>query len=154
MTDGPSAPATPRSSHPAFALLANQKVRYLFFGSLNTALAYGLYLGFLWALDLAGVRWDYVLATTLSWIVSNVTSFALQRRFVFAAEGPLVPQFLRFTSVTLGSFGANLALGVFAVEVLGLTTRNEKAVSQLVITGILVVVTFFLHRGFSFRRRA
>lgn len=152
MTDG-STP-TPRRVPGLAQLLKIQQLRYLVVGGLNTALSYGLYVLFLWVLDAVDFRWDYIAATAASWLLSNITSFFLQRTFVFrAADAGLgLRDFARFTSVTLASFGANLALGAISVELLGFTGRTEKMISQLVITGVLVIVTYFLHRGFSFRR--
>ncbi|MBZ4487094.1 GtrA family protein [Microbacterium sp. cx-55] len=130
---------------------ARPEVRYLFFGGINTAFSYGLYSVFLITLHHFEVPGDFAIATALSWLISNVTSFALQRRFVFRSSARIVREFVRFSSVTLGSFAANLALGLFAVTVLGLNGQGEKLLSQLVITVILVIATFALHKAFSFR---
>ena len=127
------------------------EVRYLVFGGVNTAFSYGLYTVALLVLHAWRVPGDYAIAITFSWIVSNVTSFVLQRRFVFHGTGHPFREFVKFSSVTFGSFIANLALSAAAVEFLGLDGAVEKLVSQLVITVILVVVTYVLHRTFSFR---
>lgn len=132
------------------AAAARPEVRYLFFGGINTAFSYGLYTVFLLALHAAGVPGDFAWATALSWLISNATSFFLQRRFVFRSGRRVLGQFVRFSSVTFGSFLANLALGAFAVGVLGLDSPVEKLVSQLVITIVLVVATYVLHKFFSF----
>jgi putative flippase GtrA len=134
------------------AALSRPEVRYLIVGGLNTAFSYGLYSAALILLHALAVPGDYAIAVTFSWLVSNLTSFALQRRFVFGGAGNVVLEFAKFSSVTLGSFFANLAMGTFAVVVLGLDSQIEKLVSQLVITMILVIITYVLHRQFSFRR--
>jgi putative flippase GtrA len=133
------------------AVAARPEVRYLFFGGLNTAFSYALYSVFLIALHALAVPGDFAIATALSWVISNATSFVLQRRFVFRSNRRIFREFVRFSSVTFGSFLANLGLGVFAVTVLGLTTQAEKLISQLVITFVLVVATYVLHKVFSFR---
>lgn len=135
------------------AVSRRPEIRYLVFGGLNTAFSYGLYAVALLALDAWGVAADYAIAITFSWIVSNVTSFLLQRHFVFRGTGHPFREFVKFTSVTLGSFFANLALSWFSASVLGFDTATEKLVSQLVVTMILVIVTYVLHRSFSFRDR-
>ncbi len=134
------------------AVSRRPEIRYLVFGGLNTAFSYGLFTVALLALDAAGVPGDYAIAITFSWIVSNVTSFVLQRRFVFRATGHILREFVKFTSVTFGSFLANLGLSWFSASVLGFTSAAEKLVSQLIVTIILVVVTYVLHKSFSFRR--
>lgn len=136
------------------ALVQRPEARYLFFGGLNTAFSYGLYSVFLVALHALGVPGDFAIATALSWIISNATSFLLQRRFVFRSRRRVFGEFVKFSSVTFGSFVANLALGAFAVAVLGLTSQAEKLISQLVITVILVIATYVLHKVYSFRGAA
>lgn len=132
------------------AVANRPEIRYLFFGGLNTAFSYGLYSLFLVLLALLHVPGDFVIATALSWLISNATSFVLQRRYVFRSRGHRFREFVRFSSVTFGSFLANIALGAFAVGVLGLTGTVEKLVSQLVITVVLVIATYVLHKFFSF----
>lgn len=133
------------------AVAARPEVRYLFFGGVNTAFSYGLYTVFLLMLHAWAVPGDFIWATTLSWLISNATSFVLQRKFVFRSDRRVLREFVRFSSVTFGSFLANIALGAFAVGVLGLSSATEKLVSQLVITVVLVVATYALHKFFSFR---
>lgn len=128
------------------------EVRYLVFGGLNTAFSYGLFTVAILALHAWGVPGDYAIAITFSWLVSNLTSFVLQRHFVFKGEGHPFREFLKFTSVTFGSFLANLGLSWFSASVLGFDSAVEKLVSQLVVTVILVVVTYVLHKSFSFRK--
>ena len=132
------------------AVAARPEIRYLFFGGINTAFSYGLYSLFLVLLHAAAVPGDFAIATALSWLISNATSFMLQRRFVFRSRQHVVREFVKFSSVTFGSFLANLALGAFSVAVLGLSSQTEKLVSQLVITFVLVIATYVLHKVFSF----
>ena len=127
------------------------EVRYLVFGGLNTAFSYGLFAVALLALHALGVPGDYAIAITFSWLVSNLTSFLLQRRYVFHGRGHPVREFFKFTSVTFGSFLANLGLSWFSAAVLGFDTAPQKLISQLVVTVILVVITYVLHKTFSFR---
>ncbi|GAB2841995.1 GtrA family protein [Microbacterium insulae] len=134
------------------AVTRRPEIRYLVFGGLNTAFSYGLYAVALLVLDAWGVPADYAIAITFSWVVSNLTSFLLQRRFVFRGSGHPFREFVKFTSVTLGSFLANLALSWFSASVLGFDTAEQKLVSQLVVTAFLVVVTYVLHKSFSFRK--
>ena len=134
------------------AVTKRPEVRYLVFGGLNTAFSYGLFTVALLVLHSWEVPADYAIAITFSWIVSNLTSFLLQRRFVFRGTGNPVREFIKFTSVTFGSFLANLGLSWFSAEILGFDSAVEKLISQFVVTVILVVVTYVLHKSFSFRK--
>lgn len=128
------------------------EVRYVVVGGLNTAFSYGIFTAALLVLHAWEVPGDYAIAITLSWLVSNLTSFLLQRRFVFHGEGHPFREFVKFTSVTFGSFLANLGLSWFSASVLGFDSAVEKLISQLVVTVVLVVVTYVLHKSFSFRK--
>ena len=134
------------------AVTKRPEVRYLVFGGLNTAFSYGLFTVALLALHSWQIPADYAIAITFSWIVSNLTSFLLQRRFVFRGTGNPIREFIKFTSVTFGSFLANLGLSWFSASVLGFDSAVEKLVSQLIVTVILVIVTYVLHKSFSFRK--
>lgn len=133
------------------AVAKRPEVRYLVFGGLNTAFSYALFTVALLTLHSWQIPADYAIAITFSWIVSNLTSFLLQRRFVFGGSGNPLREFVKFTSVTFGSFAANLGLSWFSASVLGFDTAAEKLVSQLIVTIILVIVTYVLHKSFSFR---
>lgn len=134
------------------AVARRPEVRYLVFGGINTAFSYGLFWIALVALHACAVPGDYAIAITFSWVVSNLTSFVLQRRFVFHGSGHPMRELVKFTSVSFGSFLANIALSTLSVA-LGFTSQTEKLVSQLIVTAILVVATYILHRVFSFRPR-
>ena len=133
------------------AAVRRPEVRYLIFGGLNTAFSYSVFAIALLVLHALGVPGDYAIAITFSWLVSNLTSFLLQRRFVFHGRGHLFREFVKFTSVTFGSFLANLGLSWFSASVLGFDTATQKLISQLVVTVVLVSITYVLHKTFSFR---
>lgn len=133
------------------AVTRRPEIRYLVVGGLNTAFSYGLFTGALLLLHAWSVPGDYAIAITFSWIVSNLTSFILQRRFVFRGTGRPIREFVKFTSVTFGSFLANLGMSWFSATILGFDAAGEKLVSQLVVTVVLVVFTYVLHKTFSFR---
>lgn len=134
------------------AITGRPEIRYLVIGGLNTAFSYGLYAVALLALHAGGVPGDYAIAITFSWLISNLTSFVLQRRYVFHGTGHPLREFVKFSSVSFGSFVANLVLSWLSAGVLGFDTAIEKLVSQLIVTMVLVIVTYVLHKTFSFRK--
>ena len=80
-------------------------------------------------------------------MVATCIAFVLHRTVVFRVRGHLWLDFARFQAVYLVTFGINLValpLLVFA----GL----HRIVAQLLITVVTVVVSWFGHRYFSFRR--
>lgn len=64
--------------------------------------------------------------------------------------GPVLPDLGRFLLVTAIPIGVNLAV----LPVLTTVFRWPVLLAQLIFTVAWVLASFFLHRGFSFRRRA
>ena len=76
-------------------------------------------------------------------------AFAMQRTLVFdAAGGSVLVDFARYTTVQLTSVGLNAALLVVFVEVLSIPVL----IAQTLTLGVIIVVTYFGHLLFTFRR--
>ena len=125
-------------------LLASQKLRFLAVGATNTAIAYGLYT--LGVLLLGGD--NYLLAYVLSYAISLVIGFTLQKIVVFRVRGHLLKDFLRYSSVQLGAFFVNLGLLPVLVEL----ALFPPLIAQGVVLVITLAGSYFAHRFFSFRR--
>lgn len=131
----------------AARLIADQKIRFLLFGGINTVMGYSVYSALtLWVFH--EVRFGYVLSLLCAYAVSIVVAFLLYRRFVFVVVGNVVQDFLRFVVVNLAAISTNLALLPTLVELGGLPPLVAQALVLLVTT----LGSFFGHRMFSFRR--
>lgn len=126
-------------------LLADQRVTYLIVGGLNTAVGLGifvmLYLSF-------GDALRYLGALALAYALALPLGFVLQRRFVFKVTGTWLPDFLRYAAVQSGAFGMNVVILPALVEVLGAPVVPAQVVSL----GLVVVGSYLLHQGFTFKR--
>ena len=67
---------------------------------------------------------------------------------MFRVQGHLIRDFYRFVLVNLSSLLINIGLLYLVSDVLGF----PRIPSQIVITAISVMVSYFGHRYFSFRR--
>lgn len=132
---------------PLLRIITNQKVAFLAVGGFNTAAATAWFVG--WQLlteDHLGYHFNLVAA-----YLSNVmTAFLLYRNLVFRVRGNFVRDLRRFTAVNFGMFTLNFLLMTVSVSVLGLPVIP----SQLVITPVLAIGSYFGYRDFSFRRKA
>ncbi|MTD14109.1 GtrA family protein [Nakamurella sp. YIM 132087] len=124
-------------------LLLDQRVAFVLVGAFNTAFSFAVFT----ALDLWWHTWVQ-LELLIAQQSSLVTAFVLHRRFVFRVRGHVARDFLRFELVQITSLLLNLALITVLVDLAGLPALP----SQAGVTVLLVLLSFFGHRDFSFRR--
>lgn len=130
-----------------FRLVRDQRVAFLLVGGANTAIGMGWFIVFQM---LIGQRWGYMAALVVSHVASVLCAFILYRRFVFRVRGHVLHDLWRFELVNLTALGINLVTLPFAVEVLEL----RPIVAQLLVTVFTLLLSYFGHKGFSFRRVA
>ena len=126
------------------SLFADERVRFLLVGGVNTVLAYVLFVLF-YTLGLAHVG-----ALALAYLIATLVAFVLHRRFTFRVSGPLLLDFVRFESVYVVMFIINGLGLVLLVDVAGWPALLAQALLVVVTT----VVSYVGHKLFSFRRRA
>lgn len=139
--------ALPRSGPPGplQRLIKDQRVLFLLVGGANTAFSTALFAG----LVLLGPKVPSVVSLGIAWVVSLVLVFFIYRRLVFRVSGNGWRDFLRFTSVNVGSLLLNMGALALLADVLGLPAIP----TQIVITVLVVIFNYVGHKHFSFRRR-
>ena len=85
---------------------------------------------------------------SIAFVVSLVAVFFVYRKLVFRVRGHFWLDLGRFTLVNLTMFFTNMALLLVAHEVLG----YPQIPSQIAITCVTVIINYFGHKYFSFRR--
>ncbi len=129
---------------PLLRVVRDQRVAFLIIGAMNTAIGTAWFVLFLWVIGEAA----YLIVLLCAHIATVLCSFVLYRTFVFKVTGHVLRDLARFETVNLAAVGINLALLPLFVEVFGWPVLP----SQLVILGVYVLMSWFGHRGFSFRR--
>ena len=126
-------------------LIADERVRFLVIGGINTVVAYALFV--LFELMSGGL---YLLSLGLSYLFATMLAFVLHRRFTFGVSGRagLVADFLRFESVYVVMLAINALALPLLVEVVGW----PSFLAQAVIVVVTTVVSYVGHKFFSFRR--
>ena len=95
-----------------------------------------------------GVRWRPVPAALAGFVVGGVVSYLLNRRHTFASDRPHEEAGWRFALVAAGGFGLTYLLMSLFVERLG----APYLPAQLVTTVLIMFVTFFANRVWTFAR--
>lgn len=122
----------------------NQKVRFLLVGGFNTVLAYGVFAALY---QFIGLNYNVSLITQY-FITVNV-SFLTMRYYVFRSHGNLKNEYVKAVSVYVGMYFFNAFALNFFVVILALNPLLGQALYLIVST----VLTFLLHKYFSFRQK-
>ncbi|MGB7240441.1 MAG: GtrA family protein [Rhodococcus sp. (in: high G+C Gram-positive bacteria)] len=134
------------SPGPLMRIVKNQALAFLLVGGVNTALGTGWFIVFQL---LIGEQYGYHAAIVLGYLCNVLCAFALYRYLVFRVRGHFFKDLVRFFIVNFGAFVANISLMTVAVSLL----HFPPIPSQLVVTAIMAVASFFGYRDFSFRRK-
>jgi putative flippase GtrA len=141
----PDSVARPTALTWIFAKLTGQESRYVIVGLFNTAFGLGVFAALHAALGDAIPYWLLLVPT---YAIGIVVSFLTQRYLVFQVRGQFGTDLARFTVVQLGALGLN----AIALPLVRESTGLPVVVSQAVALAIVVVITYFSHLHFSFRR--
>ncbi len=129
---------------PLFRLIGDQRIAFLVVGGFNTVIGAAFFVGFQLIL---GDR-VYLLVLLCAHICAVLCAFVLYRKFVFQVRGHVLRDLWRFELINLTALGVNAALLTVAVSGFQLPVLP----SQLGITAGTMLISFFGHRGFSFKR--
>ncbi|MBB2922890.1 GtrA family protein [Cellulomonas cellasea] len=130
---------------PLFRLVKDQRIAFLIVGAINTVVGTGWFVLFELLL---GPTFGYMVSLLCAHVAAVLCAFVLYRRFVFRVTGHLWLDLARFELVNLTSLGINAVCLPLLVEV----GHLAPIPAQLLITLVTMLVSFFGHRGFSFRR--
>ncbi|MDQ6658863.1 MAG: GtrA family protein [Actinomycetota bacterium] len=125
-------------------LISDQRIAFLLVGILNTAISLAAF----WMLSRFIHIWGGDAAVLGAQLIAIPCAFILHRRFVFRVVGQVLRDLGRFALVNVIPVGVNLV--VLPVLTEGFTV--PVLVAQVGFTVVWVIASYFLHRGFSFRR--
>ncbi|SDI94112.1 Putative flippase GtrA (transmembrane translocase of bactoprenol-linked glucose) [Frankineae bacterium MT45] len=128
----------------AATLLSSDKVRFVLAGGWNTL----LYLVTFTAVQLLwGESLGYVLSLTVAASIVTLQAYFVARRWVWRSTSEAHREFPRFIFVYVVQYTANLLLLYCFVNLLGAPVIP----AQLMINGLLLMMSYFAHRGWTFR---
>jgi putative flippase GtrA len=109
-------------------------ILFVFFGGVNTALTYGIYLVFVW-------HFAYAAAYTVSYVFGVFISYYLNARFVFR-EKLRVSKALQYPIVYVAQYLIGLGLLYLLIEV----ARLNKLIAPIAVVCVTVPCTYLLSR--------
>ena len=120
-------------------------VRYLLVGGWNTLFGVGLYtlLYALW-----GNRKNYLLLAVAVNILAITNAYLCYKFFVFRTRGHYLREYLKCYAV----YGTGALLGMAGLFLLVSLAGMNPLWANILLTGITVVLSYFGHKFFSFRR--
>lgn len=134
---------------PLLHLIKDRRVAFVLVGGVNTVVGFLWFVLFQITVGTWLGEWGYMAALVLSHVTSVVCAFYLHRRLVFRVTGHVWTDLARFELVQLTAFGINLVALPFLVQVVTIPPIPANAI----ITVITVVLSYFAHQYFSFRRK-
>ena len=135
-------------------LIKDQRIAFLLVGATNTGVGFLLFIFF----DLTVGQWlDAAVNETIgslgvlfcAHVIGVLFAFVLYRKFVFKVKGHVWRDLARFESVYLISIGINAVVLPILVNI-----GWNRILAQLSILIVTTLISYFGHKGFSFKRPA
>lgn len=137
----------------------SQKIRFLLVGGFNTALSFLIYYGFLYV-----TNGKEQLSLLLMNLININISIATMRYYVFQSKGNFYKEYAKAFSSYIVLYFVNIGLLAFFVKVINVQQNLpansflqsipnlNKAIAQICCICIITIITFFVHKYFSFRK--
>ena len=126
-------------------LMKDSRVRYLLIGGMNTFL--GFFVFAILQITIFGPN-GYLWSLLSAQIVVSFVAFSLYRKFVFIDKSRYFENFFKFQTVYVIPLSANIFVLPIFVAVLGI----PPLIAQAIITFVMVVITYILHKYFTFKK--
>lgn len=139
----------------------NQKIRFILVGGFNTVVSFLIYYLFLYL-----TQGKEQLSLLLMNLININISIATMRYYVFQSTGSFYKEYVKAFSSYIVLYFVNMGLLALFVKIIHvreiLSVHNflleipnlNKAIAQLCCICIITVMTFFVHKYFSFREEA
>jgi len=131
----------PLRNNPAGKESMRQLFSYAAVGVVNTGVGYGIIFTCMYLLGVGPVT-----SNVLGYSVGLVVSYLLNRAFTFRSPSVSKVEFLRFVSIVLLAYGANLAVLVFLIR----HTEVHKALAQVLAGIVYFALSFLMNKYYVF----
>ena len=120
-----------------------QQLRFLLVGGFNTVWAYILFILFI-----AVLRIPYQIGLIIQYILTVNISIFTMRYYVFRSHGSLKKEYLKAWNTYLSMLIFNYVFLYFLIEIFNINVLFSQAVYVIIST----IITFCLHKYYSFRQ--
>jgi putative flippase GtrA len=135
-----------------------EKLRYLLVGGFNTVLAYALLNALDWLFGCVNKKYELGLvpeavanaALLLQYVITINISVVTMRYYVFRSTGNWKKEFAKAWSVYIFLYLINAPIMTLLMVIFGLKTWAAQGIYLTFST----IITFFLHKYFSFRKKS
>ena len=129
-----------------------QFIRFCIVGFTNTFLSYGIYVGLLKLFSILSfeLKYDYLVATVIAFILSVFWSFIWNRIFVFKEKnGFWLPLLKTYVAYSFTCLFLNSCLNWIWIEVVGIS----KVIAPLINLTLTVPLNFLLNKFWAFGKK-
>ncbi len=120
------------------------KIRFLFIGCVNALISFCFYSIFCIIFG----KSNYQLSLILSWMISSIISFTLQKYLVFQSGGNWFREYSKCCITWIFSYILNALFLEICVKYLTLNVF----ISQIISTFMVAIFTYVLFKNFAFRK--
>lgn len=129
-----------------WANLANIQIfRYAMVGGLATIVDWGAFYLFGIIIDL-----NYQAALAIAFVLGSVTNYILNKIFTFRCKSKKIAS---QASMHLAISGVSLLLNMGLMFVLVSLLSAEKMLSRIIVTLIMLVINYFMHKNLTFNKK-
>lgn len=122
-----------------------EKINFLLIGIWNTVFGYFTFVALYYLLNHIV---HYVLLLIISNIISITNAFVGYKLFVFKTKGNYLKEYFRFYLV----YGVSILLNIIMLPIVVETFKISPVLAQPGFIFITVIVSYFGHKNFSFRK--
>lgn len=126
-----------------FGFSISEKIRFLIIGTVNASFSYGIYS----IICLIFGEKIYQTALGLSWVLSSVLSFSLQKNLVFRSKNNWFKEYLKCCTTWIISYILNAVLLEIFVRYLCINIFFAQLVSTL----LAAILTYILFKFYTFK---
>ncbi|MFT4147703.1 MAG: GtrA family protein [Micrococcaceae bacterium] len=131
---------------PLLKLFKDKKFAFLVVGGFNTIFSMGLNIVLRHAIPMSVPS---AVVSFFNGLISMVLVFFAYRKFVFKVQGNILQDFLRYTTTSVSAILFNVVMQGFFADYL----KFPPVPVIIGVTAIQVVLSYFAHNKFSFRRK-
>ncbi|MEI6286680.1 MAG: GtrA family protein [Bacillota bacterium] len=121
-----------------------KEINYLMVGGWNVVFGYAT---FVVAYYFLSMIWNYIAILVLVNIITITMAYIGYKFFVFKTKGNYLREYLRFYVV----YGTGFVVNVALFPVLTYWLHINAYISQMLINGLIIIMSFIAHNNFSFK---
>ncbi len=126
-------------------------IAYLIVGVLNTLVSWAAWFLCAYTVLDAGVVWQNVALSVISWVVGVVFGYVMNRKYVFKSKEPdVMKEFLQFSGGRVSTWALDAVMMVLMVNLLSI----NEAFSKVFVSVLVMIGNYLISKLFVFKKKA